>query len=316
MHRAGKAWYEANANYWVAGSTFMQGCHGVLNAATALGYSPTEIQAISDSFVDVGLACNDNAPPTVSITSPANGASVTGVVNLAASAADDTGVTQVEFYVGSTLAGADTTSPGRSRWDSSSVADGSYTIVARAYDAGGNITPSAPVTVTVSNPGGRVHGMRLRRRRRRAPRRRRAATRARSRSAARTSGPSRTSRHHPQLVRRRDGRGFHSDESLDRIPRSLLDGGNFAPGKQVRIDATAWVWSGYTSDHLDLYYAADASAPVWTYLTTITPSAAGLQTMSYTYTLPAGGARQAVRGNFRYVGSPAPCTTGRLRRPR
>jgi trimeric autotransporter adhesin len=103
---------------------------------------------------------------------------------------------------------------------------------------------------------------------------------------------------------------FHSDESNDRIKVSTVDGTNFAPGKVVRIDATPWVWTGGpTSDHLDLYYAANANSPTWTYITTINPTVGGAQTLSATYTLPAG-ALQAVRARFRYNGAAAACGTG------
>jgi hypothetical protein len=103
---------------------------------------------------------------------------------------------------------------------------------------------------------------------------------------------------------------FHSDESLDRLKISSLDGMPFGPGKTVLIEATVWAWAGSpTSDHLDLYYAADANNPVWTLITTLTPTAAGQQTLSATYVLP-GGSQQAVRGAFRFSGSASPCTTG------
>jgi trimeric autotransporter adhesin len=103
---------------------------------------------------------------------------------------------------------------------------------------------------------------------------------------------------------------FHSDESNDRLKVSTLDGTDFAPGKTVRIDATVWVWSGGpTSDHLDLYYAANASSPSWNYITTINPTVGGAQTLSATYTLPSGS-MQAVRARFRYNGSAASCGAG------
>jgi hypothetical protein len=80
----------------------------------------------------------------------------------------------------------------------------------------------------------------------------------------------------------------------------------------VRIDATVFAWTGGpTNDHLDLYFAANANSPSWTFLTTITPTAAqgGVQTFSATYTLPSG-ALQAVRAQFRYQGTASSCTTG------
>jgi hypothetical protein len=102
---------------------------------------------------------------------------------------------------------------------------------------------------------------------------------------------------------------FHLDESNDRIKISTTDGSNFAPGKTVRIDATAWAWTTPSADRLDLYRAANAGSPSWTFIATITPTVAGSQTLSATYTLPSGGL-QAVRARFRFQGSAAPCAAG------
>ena len=49
-----------------------------------------------------------------------------------------------------------------------------------------------------------------------------------------------------------------------------------------------------SADALDLYSTANAASPSWTFLGTVVPTAAGAQTLSATYTLPAG-ALQAVR---------------------
>ena len=103
--------------------------------------------------------------------------------------------------------------------------------------------------------------------------------------------------------------GYHSDESLDRLVVTSVDGSDFVEGATVRIDATVWAYSTGSSDTLDLYYTADADNPSWTHIASITPSGGGAQTISTTYTLPAG-AKQAVRGNFRYQGSQSSCSTG------
>jgi hypothetical protein len=102
---------------------------------------------------------------------------------------------------------------------------------------------------------------------------------------------------------------FHSDESNDRLVVQTTDGSNVAPGKTVRVSATVWAYSSFTSDHLDLYYAANANSPSWVLIGTITPTVAGAQTLSATYTLPSGSL-QAVRAQFRYQGSASSCTTG------
>ena len=102
---------------------------------------------------------------------------------------------------------------------------------------------------------------------------------------------------------------FHSDESNDRIVVSTTDGSTLAAGKTVKVSATVWAYSGFTSDHLDLYYTANANSPTWTLIGTITPPAAGAQTLSANYTLPSGSL-QAVRAQFRYLGSASSCTAG------
>ncbi len=94
----------------------------------------------------------DKTPPTVKLTAPAAGATLSGSVKLSASAADDdSGVQQVEFYVGGTLAGKASATPYAVTWDSRSMANGSYQVYARAYDEAGNTAETSPVTVTVAN---------------------------------------------------------------------------------------------------------------------------------------------------------------------
>jgi ELWxxDGT repeat protein len=92
----------------------------------------------------------DNAAPTVAITSPQNGASLFLSTTVEASAADNAGVTQVVFYDGATVIGTDTTAPYSVSWSLVWVSKGSHTLTAKAYDAVGNVTTSAPVTVTVN----------------------------------------------------------------------------------------------------------------------------------------------------------------------
>ena len=86
----------------------------------------------TSTAVSVTVNSSGNAAPTVSITSPASGASFTAPANIAiqATAADSNGsVTRVEFYRGSTLIGTDTTSPYTATL--SGVPAGSYTLTAR-----------------------------------------------------------------------------------------------------------------------------------------------------------------------------------------
>ena len=77
----------------------------------------------------------------------------------------------------------------------------------------------------------------------------------------------------------------------------------------MRIDATVWAYATFSADRLDLYRAPNAASPTWTLIATLTPTAAGAQTLSATYTLPAGSV-QAVRAQFRFQGSASACTLG------
>jgi PKD repeat protein len=102
---------------------------------------------------------------------------------------------------------------------------------------------------------------------------------------------------------------FHSDESNDRLMIATTDGSSFAAGKTVTVTSTVWAWNTGSSDALDLYYAANANSPSWTFIKTIVPSAGGAQALSATFTLPSGSL-QAVRANFRYQGTASSCSTG------
>jgi subtilase family serine protease len=101
---------------------------------------------------------------------------------------------------------------------------------------------------------------------------------------------------------------FHSDESNDRIVVTSSSG-PLTHGTTATVTATVWAWSGFTSDSLDLYYAANANSPSWVFIGTIKPTKAGAQSLSATFTLPTGSL-QAVRAQFRYLGSASSCTRG------
>lgn len=103
----------------------------------------------------------DTTPPVVAMTSPAQGATVSGIIPLMANATDNAGVTKVEFYRSgtSTAIGNDTSgSNGTSgifdiAWNTTSVPNGTYSITAKAYDSAQNpnTATSQAITVVVNN---------------------------------------------------------------------------------------------------------------------------------------------------------------------
>jgi peptidoglycan/xylan/chitin deacetylase (PgdA/CDA1 family) len=92
----------------------------------------------------------DTFAPTVSITSPLTGATVTGNVKIVATAADaQTGVASVKFYIDGKLLGTATSAPWQAPWNTKKVTTGTHVLTAVATDRAGNSTTSGPVTVTV-----------------------------------------------------------------------------------------------------------------------------------------------------------------------
>lgn len=93
----------------------------------------------------------DTTAPTVALTAPANGASVSGDITITATASDNVGVVKVEFTAGGVLLATDTASPYSVTWTTTSNDAGSKTITAKAYDAAGN-TATSTRTITVTTP--------------------------------------------------------------------------------------------------------------------------------------------------------------------
>jgi Big-like domain-containing protein len=93
---------------------------------------------------------NDHTPPTVAITSPGSGATVTGIITVSADASDNVGVTGVQFQLdGASLGAEDTTAPYSATWNTATASIGTHTLRAIAHDAVNNVATSASVTVTV-----------------------------------------------------------------------------------------------------------------------------------------------------------------------
>jgi hypothetical protein len=99
----------------------------------------------------VAITVRDTTPPTVAVTSPGDGATVTGSITMKASASDAVGVGAVQFLVDGVVIGEDATEPYEVPWDTRTASDGTHTLTARARDGAGNSAISAPVRVTVAN---------------------------------------------------------------------------------------------------------------------------------------------------------------------
>lgn len=95
---------------------------------------------------------NDTTAPTVTITSPSPGSTVSGTITVSANASDNLGVAGVQFLLdGAPLDAEDTAAPYSAQWDTTTASNGSHTLTAVARDGSGNTASSAPVSVTVAN---------------------------------------------------------------------------------------------------------------------------------------------------------------------
>ena len=95
---------------------------------------------------------NAVAPPVVSITAPASGATVSGTATVTANATSSIGVASVQFQLDGVNVGSPlTAAPYTYSWDTTKISNGSHTLKAIAKDTAGTSTTSAGDTVTVSN---------------------------------------------------------------------------------------------------------------------------------------------------------------------
>ena len=100
------------------------------------------------SLCDIG-----DLPPVVAIISPGAGATVDCLVDLVASAQDDVGVTQVQFYIdGVALEPTIISEPFIYTLDSSTLTNGDHTVKAIATDTAGQSSESNEITFKATNP--------------------------------------------------------------------------------------------------------------------------------------------------------------------
>jgi hypothetical protein len=93
----------------------------------------------------------DTTPPTVSFTAPANdGATLQGTASVSVSAHDASGISRVKFFLGETELSVDESEPFTASINTTSFANGTYTLRAVAYDTAGN-SATATRQVTISN---------------------------------------------------------------------------------------------------------------------------------------------------------------------
>jgi hypothetical protein len=123
------------------------GTHSVWGVARDAAGNSTTSSAVTVTVNNV-----DTTPPTISLSAPADGATVSGTVTISANASDDLAVARVQFLLdGANLGPDDPTAPYAMNWNSATASNGPHTLSARAYDTAGNAGVSGPITVVVNN---------------------------------------------------------------------------------------------------------------------------------------------------------------------
>ncbi len=93
----------------------------------------------------------DTTPPSITMTAPADGSSVSGLVTLSADAADNVAVAGVRFYAdGAPIGTEDTFAPYTVSWDTASTINGARTLT--AVGAMAPVTRRLPSASTWSSP--------------------------------------------------------------------------------------------------------------------------------------------------------------------
>ncbi|KAF0142156.1 MAG: fibronectin type III domain-containing protein, partial [Stygiobacter sp.] len=122
---------------------------GYYRANQSAGQKDVLLQAVKNALNNGSTPIADVTPPSISITSPSNGASLLGVVTLSATASDNVGVAGVQFKVDGINSGVElTTTPFSTSFNAALLLPGTHTISAVARDAAGN-TSTASVNVSV-----------------------------------------------------------------------------------------------------------------------------------------------------------------------
>ncbi len=90
-------------------------------------------------------------PPQIDLTSPLDGATVSGIVTLSADVTNAEPITRVEFYIDGGLRGTDVASPYTINWDATFASAGSHNVQAIAYDNVGGISATPLRFVTIAD---------------------------------------------------------------------------------------------------------------------------------------------------------------------
>ena len=136
---------------WNTEFEFEDANHIIGSIVTDLAGNQFEIPSIS---VFVNNIPNDNVPPTISISNPVSGQTVSGTINFTVNVDDNVGIAQVEFFIDGYSLGVVTEEPYSYLWDTNSnigAHGDEHALSAIVIDTAGNTSFSQPILVIVAN---------------------------------------------------------------------------------------------------------------------------------------------------------------------
>ena len=142
-------------------TTLPDGLHALeavaFDTAGATGSSGSVIVVVANAAPPA-----DVTPPSVIITSPADGSSVSKTAKIGVSAADDQMVDRIEVAVDGapvgTVSCGGASCVGTVRWNTRRVSTGLHTVTAIAWDQAGHSSAVATISLSTSGGGGGVNG--------------------------------------------------------------------------------------------------------------------------------------------------------------
>jgi hypothetical protein len=154
-----------------------QGSNAGLNSRVAYddsgNYQNTQAAAYSAFANDARIAVNgiastpppptptptaDTTAPSVTLTTPADGTTVSGAFTVSGTASDNIGVTAVTLRIDNTYVATKNNAPYNFTVNSSTLSQGTHSILLRAWDAANNMGASRAVTIVVSSANGGNNG--------------------------------------------------------------------------------------------------------------------------------------------------------------
>jgi hypothetical protein len=154
-------WADCDCEVVAEDYSYLFSGYGVSQVAATWGYPSQSIKTWFEneplgpggpdgSAVTPSSSTSTANPPTVSISSPANGATISGSVTFSASAADDVGLTKVGFYIDNNLISEISSAPYQIALATGNYSNGTHTLLARAYGTDGQTT-DATISVAINN---------------------------------------------------------------------------------------------------------------------------------------------------------------------